>query len=194
MIYKCGNLGNMTQVSQWARPSDNIPVGWIAIGVIATMVVTGRLLVWGRMLIRSLALPAIAVMLSFVGDAMAERPSSASRDAVRSCCASRVCPMGCCVPGRAPSRSGANEQPVARFSRTVSLTDSGSSCDCRPSEPAAPASPQQSRSGESRPSTDRSIAFLPVLTAQRGVLAQVIEPAPRPPKSPLYLTTTRLLI
>ena len=142
-----------------------------------------------------IALFAIAGMLSFAGDGRADSAGSAISRSGRSCCASRVCPAGCCVRGGEARRSGLNAPPVAGVSRkTLASTDR--SCDCGPSEPATPAAArQESRSLKNWPGTDFGIpASLLITTNHLGLLRRVVEPAPRPPKTPLYLTTVRLLI
>ena len=44
-----------------------------------------------------IAFAAVVGMLSFGGDARAQSTTSAALKAARSCCSSRVCPVGCCA-------------------------------------------------------------------------------------------------
>jgi hypothetical protein len=75
------------------------------------------------------------------------------------------------------------------------VTSTDSACECGPSEPASPASRQESQSfkGGLGPDLGES-ASLPVAASHLDSLSRLIEPARRPPKSPLYLTTSRLNI
>jgi hypothetical protein len=142
-----------------------------------------------------IVLAAIAGVLSFSDYARAESTGSASQPARRSCCVNRVCPAGCCMRGGSPARSRANEPTVAGLSRTTGLTSPDPSCECRTGEPASPAAKAGSESVKTRSDagTGESVTLV-FSTVHLGLLSRLIESVRRPPKTPLYLMTARLVI
>ena len=142
-----------------------------------------------------IALLAMAGMLSFSGVASAETAGTAAHQANRSCCANRVCPPGCCAPRGNSTRSGSNGQWAAKASRASAFLSGDSSCECRSSELASPAARSGSKSVDRLPGLDRGeVVSRSILPAELGRPTRLIEPDPWPPKSPLYLTTERLII
>ncbi len=143
----------------------------------------------------AIALIASVGMLSLAGEARAAKANAQAGMSGRSCCSSRVCPAGCCVRGGEPSRSGINPRSVAGFAARSIVTSTDGACDCRQSEPASPAARQESQTLKARGGSDPVvIASLAITSDHSGLLCRLIEPARRPPKSLLYLTTVRLLI
>jgi len=68
-------------------------------------------------------------------------------------------------------------------------------CECRSSDPAAPTSEPESRSSEDRSDHVCGDSVGLTLDAHPAItFARLILPTASPPKSPLYLRTSRLLI
>jgi hypothetical protein len=78
---------------------------------------------------------------------------------------------------------------------TRGLTPHGESCECGPAGPLAPASRQEVSSSDTRTAPDRhDSADLTVIQPASEGVNPPIGRAVRPSKSPLYLSTARLLI
>ena len=141
-----------------------------------------------------IALGALALTLSFGGDAAGQTATSRSRKAAGSCCSSRVCPMGCCAPRPAATHSLADQSASIPALSTGQIRP-GSSCECQSDEPVAPASRQDLRTAGNRFAEELSdVALLPIPQTYPGQVARLIEPDPWPARSPLYLATSRLRI
>lgn len=146
-----------------------------------------------------IALLAIAGMVSVTDAASActvkEVPAPPA-----SCCAGRpASDCSCCPPAEsadfAPAATSSDRlmvagPPAARLAR------SPSSCACRSNEPAAPARESKPRSSEDRsdPVGGQALAGLAVVARPPAAIVRPISAHPSPPKSPLYLRTSRLLI
>jgi len=140
-----------------------------------------------------IALGAVVGILSFGRDATAQSTASTARTAVRTCCSRRICPAGCCAPGKTASPSRTRDQAPSLL--TAGLTRTPSSCDCDSDEPASPASRRESAPTGSRSFEHLSeVASHPIPGTSVGLVNRLSEPDSWPPRSPLYLTTARLLI
>jgi len=97
-----------------------------------------------------IALVAIVGILSFV--VMPRRPTTSGppRNGARACCLKRVCTVCCCTPASASSAPSTTERSMALTPRGSGLSTPARPCECRSSEPGAPASRQESRSSEDR--------------------------------------------
>jgi hypothetical protein len=143
----------------------------------------------------TIALTAIAGILSFGHDATARTVAGSGRKAAKSCCSSGVCPMGCCSPRAATNVADSGGRLPAVSLRTTGLTRPPSSCECQSDEPAAPASRPESGAPGGRHAEELSeVAFLPISPTNTGLVTYLIERGPWPPGSPIYLATSRLLI
>jgi hypothetical protein len=140
------------------------------------------------------ALAAIVGMLSMVGEASA-RTMKGTADAPKSCCVMPPPSDCCCCPAKAKPLVPAIEQPAASPTGEARLSVPAVPCECRSDEPADPASKPESRNLEQRPErTGEKAADSPFVTVPSTRLALFVPPTGSPPKSPLYLRTTRLLI
>lgn len=135
-------------------------------------------------------LAAIVGMLSVAGEASACSIKAASK-AARSCCTSAPASACCCeTPG--PGSSHLSRAPSLIGN---SLAVPNPTCECRPGTPGDPAPKPASPSSERRTdqgrveSVDLTHEVPPSLT-----FARIVLPANSPPKTPLYLRTSRLLI
>lgn len=144
------------------------------------------------------ALLAIAGMVS-VAD-VASACTTKVAPAPRACCAERApSDCGCCVPGRPLPSSPA---VAARFEAIASSPDGvlhqapASSCECRASEPAAPSERPAQRTSTERSEVRGLGSSAAVLPADRPSppLGRLLLANESPPRSPLYLRTSRLLI
>lgn len=143
------------------------------------------------------ALAAILGIFSFsdAASACSVKPVQAPR----ACCAARPMPdCGCCGEGQAlPVSSPGHRSDAAVASHLGnSFRASTPSCECRASEPAAPSERPASRTSTERTDSDTGeslAAFAPDLRPARAPAA-LICPNQSPPKTPLYLRTSRLLI
>lgn len=141
---------------------------------------------------------AIVVLLSMVGESAAACEGKNAPKSARSCCASRSASGDgncCCKPAEDSSRSVTSERTAAPALVEVGLLIPQRPCECRPGEPAAPASKPESRPAQARPDHDRdeSVAF--AFGDRAAVKFAPLSPHPDgPPKIPLYLRTSRLLI
>jgi len=142
-----------------------------------------------------IALAAVVGLLSVVGDASASTGSGARRSGALACCLKRVCTVCCCIPASASLLPETTERSVAVSPRGGALATSARPCDCRSGEPAAPASRQESRSSEDRADQDQSVSVSLTIHSPTSVtFGRLILPTASAPKSPLYLSTARLLI
>lgn len=134
-------------------------------------------------------------VLAIVGTVSTASAASAcgTRDgkAPRACCADRpIAERACCDTNRPASPAPSSDAPAAFFVVVVNP----SSCDCRASEPAAPADHQNRASSEHSktdgfgPSAAIASSTSPPPRFDRSTL-----PSERPPKIPLYLQTSHLL-
>jgi hypothetical protein len=141
-----------------------------------------------------IVLAAIAGMVLVSGDASAAAPK-AGQGPVRACCIGKVCARCCCPPA-----SDVPGQPLAGRSAAVSPVGSRLStpaplCECRPGGPDVPASKSEPRSSENRDDQVRALdAELIVETRPAITLVRIVLSPAVPPKSALYLRTSRLLI
>jgi len=141
-----------------------------------------------------LALAAVAGTLLVVGDASASSAAGASSKSGRSCCLNRVCTVCCCKP--APHSSPVRLTSAAMASDRGALSAAAVPCECRSSEPNAPAPRPESRPSQGRPDRARgeSIAVAIEVPLAAVTFARLVPPTNRPPESPLYLRNARLLI
>jgi hypothetical protein len=147
--------------------------------------------------------PLWVALLAVVGTvSVADVASACTREVVapapRACCAERPpSECGCCSPGEAPS-SGAPSHADAIVSPTADplLRASMPSCECRANEPAAPAERPAQRTSTERPEVEGVQPFAALDPAPRrpSSHAPLLLPNESPPKTPLYLRTSRLLI
>jgi hypothetical protein len=142
-----------------------------------------------------IALAAIVGMLSVVSNASASATSGASQNGARACCLKRVCTVCCCPSASASSSPLTAGRSEALLSTEGRFTAPARPCECRSSEPASPASRHDSRSSEDRADqTSGESAQLNVYAPTAVTFARRNLPTASPPKSPLYLRTSRLLI
>jgi hypothetical protein len=142
-----------------------------------------------------LAVAAFVGMLSVVGDASGSTVSSAPRNRVRHCCLKRDCTVCCCTPASASSGPFTTGRSAALLSGRIAFSTPAGPCECRSSEPGAPASRQESRSSLDRAGQGHGASIhLNVHAPAAVAIARHILPAASPPRSPLYLRTSRLLI
>jgi hypothetical protein len=141
----------------------------------------------------SIVFMAMAAMLLMAGDAAAGLSGSAARN----CCKARRCTPGCCKVDRpSPARLAGDPALTETASDRPCFSAPAASCECRSSEPAAPASKSESRPSPSRP--DR-IPLNPASStietpSASAMLARLAPHAIHSPGDPLYLRTSRLLI
>ncbi len=142
-----------------------------------------------------IALAAIAGMFSAAGAASASTTGADAQGPGRACCVGRVCAKCCCPPASAAA-------DPARVERSATFAPVGSRlatpaplCECRPAGPEAPGSKSEPRPAETRDDQIRSQATELTIETRPAVstVRLVLSPAD-PPKSPLYLRTSRLLI
>lgn len=143
------------------------------------------------------AFAAIVGMLSFadVASACSTKPVPAPR----ACCAVRPPgECGCCgesqslpAPPQASRLNAIASSPAGDFRQAPR-----SSCECRASEPAAPTERPAQRTGTDRTDVERgeTLAALSLAVRPAPAPAHRLLPNESPPKSPLYLRTSRLLI
>jgi len=142
-------------------------------------------------LLPSLALAAIVGMLSVAGEASACSVQRAST-AASACCAGTAC---CCEPTKVEPHPESADRTTSLPLGGDGLSLPASPCHCRPSEPTEPASKSESPSPERRTDQDRArsgeliFGFRPAIVFVRPVL-----PTESPPRAPLYLRISRLLI
>jgi hypothetical protein len=143
----------------------------------------------------SVVLAAILGTFSAVGEASTSAPKSDGQGPGRACCVGRVCAKCCCPPaskmsGLPSSGSSANvPTPRSRLSTPAPL------CECRPGGTNSPASDDEPRSSETREDQIAGHAAEPTLESVPAItLVPVVLSPAVPPKSPLYLRTSRLLI
>jgi hypothetical protein len=119
--------------------------------------------------------------------------------APRACCAERPpSECGCCTLGEALPSSGASSHADAIVSSPANplLRASMPSCECRAGEPAAPAERPAQRTSSERSEVQGIQPFAALDPAPRRPSSHtpLLLPNESPPKSPLYLRTSRLLI
>ena len=143
-----------------------------------------------------IALVAIAGLLLVAGELMACESKGAPKFA-QSCCASRPSSDcgGCCDSTGTPSKSEMIGRADAPVVAEAGLAVPQRSCECRSGEPTAPASKPESRPIQSRSDQDRDsdVAF----TVRENISVSFAPLSPRPtgpPRAPLYLRISRLLI
>lgn len=143
------------------------------------------------------AFAAIVGMLSFadVASACSTKPVPAPR----ACCAVRPPgECGCCGESRTlPSSPQASRlDAIVSSSAGIALQAPTPSCECRASEPAAPTERPAQRTGTDRTDVERgeTLAALSLVVRPAPAPAHRLLPNESPPKSPLYLRTSRLLI
>jgi hypothetical protein len=141
-----------------------------------------------------IVLAAILGLFSIVGEASASTPTATPRNSARACCIGRVCSACCCVPADAVSSPAAVKKSVVIPARPT-LTSPVPLCECRPGGPTSPASKTEPCSFEDHSS--QASATPPEMTVEHRpaiTLVWIIPSTGNPPKSPLYLRTSRLLI
>lgn len=144
-----------------------------------------------------IAFAAIVGMLSFgdVASACTTKPVSAPK----ACCAERPpSECGCCTPGETLPSSGVSSRAdaiVGSPARVLSQAPTPS-CECRASEPAAPSERPAQRTSTERSEAKGFETFATIATVVRPspLLGRLLLANESPPKSPLYLRTSRLLI
>ena len=142
-----------------------------------------------------LAALAAAVLLSMLGNAPASAASDVRPGSARACCVQMVGECCCCPAQQAATATAPAHVPGANSDVAVSTPNVP--CSCRPNEPAAPASREQS---QSRPAPSRveacdraaveNTSRLPVLTARPGSISALGGGS----IVPVYLRNSRLLI
>jgi hypothetical protein len=135
------------------------------------------------------ALAAVMGLLSVAGEASAAGKAC-------SCCAKRVCSMGCCRGPIGPSGPETAVPPAALAPVRGGLTSLPAvPCECRSDVPAEPASKPEIPTADPRAEQDQigSVA-LSIETSRPAVFAPVSAPAFGLSRAPLLLNTTRLLI
>jgi hypothetical protein len=140
------------------------------------------------------ALAAIVGMLSMVGEASARTVKGATQ-APKSCCVVPPPSECCCCPAKAKPLIPAIELSAMFPTDGARLSAPAVPCECRSDEPADPASKPESRTDEQR--SDRAgeeLAGSTFAAPPSATFAHFVPPTGSPPKSPLYLRTTRLLI
>ena len=143
-----------------------------------------------------IAFAAIVGMLSFgdIASACTTKPASAPK----ACCASRpTAECGCCPSGetQAASVHASRAEAIVPTASRVVAQASTPSCECRASEPAAPTKRPAQRTSSERSEVKGFESFVFLAPATRpSLLAHFALQNESPPKSPLYLRTSRLLI
>jgi hypothetical protein len=141
------------------------------------------------------ALLATSAMLSVVGDASASSTSGLAPNGARACCLKRACTVCCCTPASAGSAPLTTRRSIALTGSAGSLSIPARPCECRSSEPAVPASSQESRPCEVRDGhAHGAAANLGIRAPVTLTFARLVQTTASPPRSPLYLRTARLLI
>jgi hypothetical protein len=143
------------------------------------------------------ALLAIVGMVSVadVASACTTKPASAPR----ACCTNRPpSECGCCTPGETLPTSGvaSHVDAIVSSPARVLFQAPSPSCECRASAPAAPTERPAQRTSSERSEVktfDSLAAVIAVLKASPS-LGRLLLPNESPPRSPLYLRTSRLLI
>jgi hypothetical protein len=137
-----------------------------------------------------IALAAFVGLLSVVGEASACSDKPASK-ATRSC--GSACPAtACCCESPSPESTDLSTAPRPVG---VNLSVPYAPCECRPGGPTDPASKPESTSSERRSDHDRVESVDVTIEAHPAIAsARIVLPAESPPKTPLYLRTSRLLI
>ncbi len=142
------------------------------------------------------ALAAIAGMLTMAPEASAST-SSGKLVSPKSCCAVPTPSACCCCPAEAVKATSPKVAAVETVAVGNLVTAPASSCDCRSDEPTAPASKHESSSIETEQRPVRSSADLSEMSFDvrpASTFARFILPNGSPPRSPLYLLTSHLLI
>jgi hypothetical protein len=147
-----------------------------------------------------IALAAIVGVLSSAEGAAAGT-MAAGCEPDEGCCVSRPMPACGCCPSPTPSNAGASaglaDGDVQReLDRTASLGQNVRPCECRANDPAAPASKTDRTSPERRQGGDQSpICEVRHVTDEQPspFAAPLVPPGSSPPRTPLYLRTSRLL-
>ena len=141
-----------------------------------------------------IALAAIVGLLSMAGETTACELRSAPK-AARSCCASRPASGACgacCGTPEGPATVAGSAIPA---SVEVGPVHPRQNCECRSGEPASPAPKPESRPGQTRPDRDRDAEVASSFEERSPVtFAPLVPRLDGPPKIPLYLRTSRLLI
>jgi hypothetical protein len=140
------------------------------------------------------ALAAIVGMLSMVGEASA-RSTSGAAGARKSCCVVSTPADCCCCPAKAEPLAPSVGPKAAIVAVEVRLSASDRPCECRSDEPAAPAS--RLESSPTRLLSERAheeVVATAFSVRPLASLCRFDSPPGSPPKSPIYLLTTRLLI
>ncbi len=143
------------------------------------------------------ALLAIVGMLSVADVALACTTKPAS--APRACCAERPpSECGCCTSGETLPSSGvaSHVDAVVSSPARVLYQAPSPSCECRASEPAAPSERPAQRMSTERSEVKGFETFATLAPAHRRTpsLSRLRLPNESPPRSPLYLRNSRLLI
>jgi hypothetical protein len=129
-----------------------------------------------------------------VGEASA-RSTGRAVDAPKSCCVVATPSACCCCPAKAESLATSVVPKAATVAAEARLSAPGRPCECRSDEPAAPASKPES--SPTKPRSERAHDEMVATAFSVRPLASLdrfISPPGNPPKSPLALLTTRLLI
>jgi hypothetical protein len=144
-----------------------------------------------------IAFAAIVGMLSFadVTSACSTKPVSAPK----ACCASRPSSdCGCCGDSLKHSTSlGSSRAGAILPTASEHLSRaSAPSCECRASEPAAPGERPAQRASSDRfeAATGETLPAFSLEVRPSPAFGHMLQPNQSPPKSPIYLSTSRLLI
>jgi hypothetical protein len=143
----------------------------------------------------SIVLAAILGMFSAVGEASASAPKTDGQGPGRLCCIGRTCAKCCCPPASKASGLTASGPSTNVSLARSRLTAPAPLCECRPGGPNSPASDDEPRSSQTREdqiaghAAEPTVESVPAITLVPVVLSPAV-----PPKSPLYLRTSRLLI
>lgn len=138
----------------------------------------------------------VGVLSSAEGSAAGTMAAGCEPD--EGCCVSRPMPACGCCPSPAPSHAGLADGDVQReLDRTASLGQDVRPCECRASDPAAPASKTERPAPERRQGGDESpVCEVRHVTDVRPspFATSLVPPGSSPPRTPLYLRASRLLL
>jgi hypothetical protein len=136
-----------------------------------------------------IVLAAIVGTLSVVGEV-----SACSTKAASNCCPGPAKSACCCEPATGQPRSESAERGTVHSASAVRFAPEPG-CECRSGEPTGPASKSESPPSQHR--TDQgSPRILELVPDVRPPIAitRLVLPTESPPRTPLYLRTSRLII
>jgi len=136
----------------------------------------------------------IAAILFLAGEVSACSPK-AGRNSTGGCCSGRAESACCCEPAGVKSRPASAVRSTVLPPAKAGLFAPEPLCECRSGAPNEPASKSESRSPERRAEQDRAGSVeLPFDIRPMIAPARLVLPTERPPRAPLYIRTSRLLI